>query len=100
MQYQLVLQFPAKLINLDSLVKIEDDFVEIIKDGEVDGHDIGSEEVNFFILTNEPDNVFKSLKQYLIEEELLNCLKAAYRPIDGEKFVILYPSSLKKFNVQ
>jgi len=100
MQYQLILQFPEKLINLNDLVKIEDDFVKILKDGELDGHDIGSGEVNFFILTNRPDNAFKSLKPYLMSKELLNCVKSAYRRIDDEKFFILYPTSLKAFNVQ
>lgn len=100
MQYQLVLQFPEKLINFDSIVNIEDNFIKILKDGEVDGHDIGSGEVNFFILTNKPENAFKSLEKYLMDKELLNCVKSAYRRIDDENFVILYPPSLKEFNVQ
>lgn len=100
MQYQLVLQFPEKLINLDTLVKIEDEFIKILKDDEVDGHDVGSGEVNFFILTNNPENVFKSLRQYLTDKELLNCAKMAYRRTNEETYVILHPASLKEFNVQ
>ena len=99
MNYQLILQFPEKLFNFDYLVQIEEDLTQILKDDEFDGHDVGSGEINFIILTNKPDNAFKSLKQYLVDKELFNCVKAAYRTIDGETFTVLYPASLKKFSV-
>ena len=100
MQYQLVLQFPEKLIDFNRLVEIEEDLARILKSSEIDGHDIGSGEVNFFILTNEPKDEFKRLKQYLIDKELLHSLKAAYRRTDKEEYVVLCPDSLTKFIIK
>jgi hypothetical protein len=100
MQYLLVLQFPEKLIDFNRLVEIEDDLAEMLKDSEIDGHDIGLGEVNFFILTNKPKDEFKRLKQYLIGKELFNSMKAAYRRTDGEEYVILCPDTLTKFKVK
>jgi hypothetical protein len=99
MQYQLVLQLPENLISFDQLVKIENDITKIIKDDEVDGHDIGSGEINFFILTNNPDTAFNSLRQYLTTKRLWKHLKAAYRDINGKDYIILYPNTLKEFKV-
>lgn len=75
MQYQLVVQFPEKLIGLDHLCKIEDDLANISSDNKIDGHDIGSGEANIFILTNNPEYSFQNLKSYLVDKELLSFVK-------------------------
>ncbi len=62
MQYQLVLQFPlAEDFDFDALIELETKLTfELGSVHDVDGHDIGSGEVNIFILTNNPDEAFKN----------------------------------------
>ena len=99
MKYQFVLQFPENKIDFSILTEVEDDLSNILKNDQVDGHDIGSGQVNFFILTDNPNEAFKKIKQYLIDKELLIYAKAAYRPMEGKKYCILYPKSLKEFKI-
>ena len=67
MKYQLVLQWPASSIrDFDTLIEIEDVLLEGLKDGsDVDGHDAGSNEMNIFIQTNNPEITFKEIKAVL-----------------------------------
>lgn len=99
MQYQLVAQFPEKLINLNFLVEIENDLEGLLVSDEVDGHDVGSGDANIFIITNKPEDTFQNLKPYLIDKKLINFVKIAYRRTDEGKLIILYPDSLKEFRL-
>lgn len=100
MQYQLVLQFPEELINFDKLIKTENDLICVLTEDKVDGHDIGSGEVNFFIHTDHPEKSFKKLEKYLVDNQLLVCAKVAFRQLDGTEYRVLYPESLKVFNIR
>jgi len=54
MKYQLVLQLPASSIrDYDEMVEIEEAIITDLGNfGKVDGHDVGSGEMNIFIFTD------------------------------------------------
>ena len=101
MKYQLVLQFAAdSLEDYDRLVALEDSLIEELGDvANVDGHDFGLGEFNIFILTDDPTAVFGKAHSIVINQRLPNVLRSAYREMDGEDYVILWPSALTDFNV-
>ena len=67
MKYQLVLQWPASSIdNYDTMISVEDSLIKgLSDDDEVDGHDVGSGQVNIFVLTDNPARAFESIKEIL-----------------------------------
>jgi hypothetical protein len=71
MKYVLVLQWPARSVaDYDQLVSIEDKLLAIRGDAVVDGHDIGSGEMNLFITTDRPVVTFDDVRLCLAEDPL------------------------------
>ena len=101
MKYKLVLQFEAvSMEEFDRLVGIEDRLSEELSDlGTVDGHDFGSGQFNIFILTDAPAASFRKAREIVATQSIPNVLRSAYRELDGEDYVILWPSSLAEFSV-
>jgi hypothetical protein len=102
MRYQLVLQWPtaAVLGSYEKLIEIEDLLVERLgKLGEVDGHDIGSEELNIFILTDNPRACFEGVKSILESGDTWASVRVAYREISENEYEVLFPKSLKTFKI-
>ncbi|MGB6686365.1 MAG: ABC transporter [Terracidiphilus sp.] len=101
MLYQLVIQFhPAGALDLEKLVAIEDALTHKLGDSaSVDGHDTGSGEFNIFILTADPNGSFQRAQRLLEEDRLLGKMNVAYRDIDGEDYVILWPPNLTEFKI-
>ena len=93
MQYQLVVQFPAKNIaDFDALVSLENELVsELGNSAKVDGHDFGSGEANIFILTSDPELTFWKIRQVLKREGRLEKVTAAYRPVTGGNYKVVWP---------
>jgi len=101
MKYQVVLQFTAaSMDDFDRLVALEDCLIEEL-DGfaTVDGHDFGSGEFNIFILTDDPIESFDKAHRIVANQEIPNAMRSAYRQVEGEDYLILWPSSLKEFKV-
>jgi hypothetical protein len=99
MKYLFVLQFKEKMYAYDELIELENFLIEELKNvGIVDGHDIGSGEINIFILTNDIDKVFNKLKVHL-DCKFKKTTKVAYREIDGDQYYVLYPEGLKEFSI-
>ena len=73
---------------------------ESLIDAEIDGHDIGSGEVNIFIHSNNPTNTL-TLVKVILEEEGINLehIKVAYREIGGNLYISLWPENLGDFKV-
>ena len=101
MRYQLVLQFAAdSLEDYDRLVALEDRLIEELAEAAtVDGHDFGLGKFNIFILADDPAPVFDRAHGIIVEQGVPNVLQSAYREINGEDYIILWPSSLTDFNV-
>ena len=94
MKYQLVIQFPEELYSdLDWIADLEDQLDESFVDAEVDGHDIGSGEVNIFIHATDPVNTFSNSKKYFKRrtEWILKNIKVAYREIGRDAYIPLWP---------
>jgi hypothetical protein len=82
------------------MIRIEDLLVENLPNGsEFDGHDAGSGEVNLFIRTDSPKEVFEAIKSLLRNEDLWTQARVAFRRLDGEDYTILWPASLRTFGV-
>lgn len=62
----------------------------------VDGHDCGSGETNIFIFTSDPSATFWRVRQVLQREGQLQSVRAAYRPVDGEQFTVLWPENSER----
>jgi len=102
MTYQLVLQFSGDtLADYDAMVALEDRLIEDLShSAKVDGHDCGSGETNIFIITSDPVATFWRVRQTLRQEGRLESVTAAYRPIDGEQFTVLWPEgSQREFRI-
>jgi hypothetical protein len=102
MDYQLVLQFKGNTIpDFDSLVTLEDNLQRIVEPiAEVDGHDIGSGEINIFVLTADPVATFERAKPLLSDASLLHKVGSAYRDLYCDKYIVVWPeSSTEAFTV-
>ena len=86
--------------DFDRLVALEDRLIEELGDvATVDGHDFGSGTFNIFVLTDDPAAVFGKAHGIVINQGVPNVMRSAYREMDGENYVILWPSSLTEFSV-
>ncbi|MBX9703204.1 MAG: hypothetical protein K2X39_03535 [Silvanigrellaceae bacterium] len=101
MKYQLAIQFPEEIYgDLDWIAELEDRLDESLFDAEVDGHDIGSGQVNIFIHTNTPTNTFQIVKNILEEDDVdLEVTKAAYRESSKDDYIPLWPENLMDFEI-
>jgi hypothetical protein len=92
-KYQLVLQFRGDApADLDEAAALEEELIAALGDSaDVDGHDIGSGETNIFIFTTDPTGTFRRAMPVLTRRKCLPAVTAAYRPVDGEQFVVLWP---------
>jgi hypothetical protein len=101
MKYQLVLQFAAASTeDFERLVALEDRLIgELDNLGTVDGHDFGLGEFNIFILTDDPAESFDKAHRVVADQGVPNAMCSAYRQLDGENYVALWPSSLNEFRV-
>lgn len=101
MKYQVVVQFPEELFyDLDWITSVEDRLDESLVDAEVDGHDIGSGEVNIFIHSNNPTNTLALVKNILEEDSVdLENIRVAYREKGGDLYIPLWPENLVDFKV-
>jgi len=101
MKYQLVLQFEAaSLEDFDRLVELEEELMRELDDlATVDGHDFGLGAFSIFILTDDPAKCFDKAHRIVTNESIPNAMRSAYREVDGEDYVILWPSSLTEFSV-
>jgi hypothetical protein len=97
MRYQLVLQFPGvSAAHFEALVTLEDDLVAALGDAaDVDGHDIGSEEANIFVLTDNPQDTFAKALPLLMSRAGFASMRAAFREVAGEDYTVLWPRNFQ-----
>jgi hypothetical protein len=101
MKYQLVLQLSVSSTeDYDRLLSIEEMIENGLGDvGVVDGHDIGSGQMNVFIHTNSPELAFKKAHALLVGRKDLQDLKAGYRHFEQKEYVPIHPAGLTHFSV-
>ena len=102
MRYQLTLQFHGdSLDDYDAIIALENELNEELGDSaEVDGHDVGSGQANVFILTSDPLTTFQRAKPVLERKQYLQAARAAYRPVQGEHYTVIWPeNSTTEFRV-
>lgn len=101
MKYQLVLQQSgSSMADFDQLVDLECELEDILGDAaDVDGHDFGSGEANIFILTDTPNETFKTVRTHLEESGNLSSMRIAYREIESDAFKVLWPDGVTDFKV-
>lgn len=101
--HQLVIQFPQSAFpEFDDLVRYEDALIDVLAGAhEVDGHDIGSGEVNFFVFTDDPAAALVTIRG-ASDGSLLSHpqVRAAARLVDGEDYKPLLPvGDEREFNI-
>lgn len=102
MKYILVLQWPATSeADFDALIAMEDLLDADLPDahGFVDGHDFGTGEMNIFVHTDRPLEAFQDAMTLLGPDPRWNDVRAAYRPTDGDRYVVIWPKSLEVFSM-
>lgn len=101
MNYQLVIQLDEALYgDLDWIAEVEERLDDALSEGYVDGHDIGSGELNLFIHVNDLQNTFSIVKTILEEEGVnLKNVTIAYREISAEGYIVLWPKDLEEFKI-
>lgn len=92
-RYQLIFQFPDTFFEThNDLVAFEDKMIALMpRTCDVDGHDIGSGTINFFVLTDSPLAAFKHFRKYLGRNKVMKNLRVSYREADGEAYINLWP---------
>jgi hypothetical protein len=91
---------PSLAGGYDALIEIEGLLIDRLNDRvDVDGHDVGSGEMNIFILTNDPQAAFEQVRVILERRNIWSAVRVAYREISGNTFVILWPKHLTEFEV-
>ena len=98
MEYQLVLQFRGdSLDDYDAMILLEEKLIEAFENiADVDGHDVGSGEVNIFILTTDPKTTFQQIKPVLELRKKLETVIVAYRKIDEEDYTVIWPENYRQ----
>ena len=99
----LALQFRGDdLPDFDSMINLEGELASCLgTTAQVDGHDMGSGEINIFIITAEPKKTFLLVKPLLERSQGFETLRAAYRGLDSEEYTMLWPAdSAEVFSVR
>jgi hypothetical protein len=92
-KYQLVIQFPEDFFESHAaMIAFEDKLIAAMpKTVDVDGHDIGSGTINFFLYTDAPKAAHATFRKYLGTNAVERKLRIAYRSVRGETFTNLWP---------
>ena len=101
MHYQLVIQFAVDADDeerLARLIEIEGrmDRAADAETVEVDGFDFGAGEMNIFAYTGDPKAAIEALRTHIPPDE---SWRAAYRGVDDEDYIVLFPPGLDAFEV-
>jgi len=101
-KYILVLQWPVTSeADFDALISMEDLLEADLPDahGFVDGHDFDAGEMNIFVHTDRPLEAFQDAMTSLRRDPRWVGVRAAYRPADGDRYVVVWPKTLEVFSV-
>ena len=102
MQYQLVFRFwKSSLESPDQIQSLERALAEVLGDAvQLDGHDVGSRDVDLFLMTPDPAATLRRSKPALEQLALLQKVVAAYRVEGGIRFKVIWPLKYaRRFNL-
>lgn len=102
MKYILVLQWPVTSEDdYDELIAMEDLLEENLPGahGFVDGHDFGATEMNIFIRSDLPLTAFQDAMTSLGPSTRWTDVRSAYRRAREDRYVVVWPKTLKAFSV-
>ena len=99
-KYQLVVQFAGDdIADFDEMIEIEDRLDYGLGDMHlVDGHDVGSGEVNIFVHTSDPVLACDEIIG-LLEDGQRSRAKIAFRSMDSDEYAVLWPLDLDQFSI-
>jgi hypothetical protein len=97
MRDQVVVQLPlSESMDFDALIGIENGLIELFRENRgvvVDGHDIGRGRFNVYMQSAEPwPSILGRIRAFLEFHEVLERAVVATRPLDGEKYQVVWPS--------
>jgi hypothetical protein len=101
-RYLLVLQWTTGAEDdYDALLEMEDTLETSIPaaHGYVDGHDLSSGEMNLLVCTDEPLAAFEDAAAALSSGPRWLDVRAAYRLVEGDEYVVLWPATLQQFDL-
>lgn len=91
-KYELHLQW--KNLRLDDLIEIEERLIEgLPSKAEVNGHEIGRDEADIFISTDDPQGIFEKAKTILVSLGHWDGVRAAFRETSEDEYTILWPQT-------
>lgn len=102
MQYQLIIKFWRKSLTDEGfLATIEAELKQALGDKvELEGYDKSPKEINLFMMTAEPKDTFRRVRDVLEKRGLVHGVSAAYRLVGGARFTSLWPlRSTRKFTL-
>ena len=102
MQHILVLQWPGSAeVDFEQLVRMEDELEGSLSESSiVDGHDVGSEEMNIFIGTDQPSRAFAEVQRILGHWPRWPDVRVAHRERSGDIYTVLWPPGRTEFTVK
>jgi hypothetical protein len=65
----------------------------------VDGHDIGSGEMNVFVFTDEPTETFATAQRVFVQDASWTDVRAAYRDLSKDEYTVLWPPGHTPFSI-
>ncbi|KAF1003077.1 MAG: hypothetical protein GAK28_04945 [Luteibacter sp.] len=100
-QYQLVLQWRGEAQPpFDDLIDLEETLIAGLNGvGDVDGHDMGQDESNIFVVTDTPEHCFQRCLLLLRSAHYEQGLAAAYRANDSETYIAIWPEGTINFHL-
>jgi hypothetical protein len=102
MEFILVFQWPASSeADYDALITMEDSLEASLNEahGYVDGHDLGSGQMNLFVHTDRPLDAFRDAQAALGSDAHWAAVRVAYRAADGDDYTVVWPAALGEFSV-
>jgi len=92
MRYKLHLQW--KNLRLDDSIEIEDGLIKgLSSKAEVSGHEIGRDEADIFISTDDPQGIFEEAKTILVSLGHWDGVRAAFRETSEDEYTTLWPQT-------
>ena len=102
MDYQLVIKLWRKSLDDETfLATIERELKDALGDAvELEGHDVSTKEITFFMLTADPRQAFRRARAVLERAGIVQGMSAAFRLVGGAQFTSVWPlRATRKFKL-